>query len=110
MKITKCVRFQGGSGWERPTSDSSRDNSTGRTGRRWTRPSGTVTNLMITAEEKKLASFCAMQNCGTTSALIQIILCAKWEKSLQNVSERKDFTSALKMLISIDIAVVFLFY
>jgi hypothetical protein len=87
IEISKCLRFQGITGWERPTSDTSRDNSSGRTGRRWTRPSGTVANPIITAEERKLASICTMQNWGTIRALIYGILCAKWAKNLHNVSD-----------------------
>jgi hypothetical protein len=99
VHCTKCVQFQGITGWERPMSDSSRDNSTGQTGRRWTGPSGTVANQMITAKEKKLASFCTMRNFSTIRALIHGILCAKWAKSLKNVSERNYFTSVREILI-----------
>jgi hypothetical protein len=90
VEIAKCVRFQGGTGWERPTSDGSRDSSAGRTGRRWTTPGGTLAIPINTAKEKKHASFCAIQNWATLRALLLRILCAKWAKSLQNVSERND--------------------
>jgi hypothetical protein len=49
-KLQKAFDFKGlSTGWERPTSDSSRDNSSGRTGRRWTTPCGEVANPIHTA-------------------------------------------------------------
>jgi len=75
-------------GWTLRTSDSSRDSLCGRTGRKWTKPSGELDSRMISTLGRKFASIWPLEmgNCTTSNAFTPLIpSSANWPKKICRV-------------------------